>query len=258
MTYIDTDGVETLSQFGRGSRTAVTPYAPLKIPSFLKRAPSPTVPTPEPIAPALPMSAIPDTALDYGVGIDDSPEGSEDAAHTSWLAMMKRVYPKDPTNPYPTYDGCSVDLCWHLYSDFKRWFDVNHIAGYQLDKDILQPGNRLYSPDTCVFVPAYINQTVRWRRKMPKSGFPGVKAFAGLWYASIMHKGVLTDYESRKDALEAHCDWQRMKADTVDDHLHNYLQEVAPDLRVVRALIRYADMLRSNADQGVPTFKYQH
>ncbi|MNG05817.1 hypothetical protein D3C84_890290 [compost metagenome] len=93
---------------------------------------------------------------------------------------------------------------------------------------------------------------------MPNSGYPGVKAFAGWWYASIMHKGILTDHESRKDALEAHCDWQRMKADTIDDHLHHYLKEVAPDLRVVRALIKYADLLRSNADQGIPTFKYQH
>lgn len=252
MNTMHNEDRETLSQFGRGSKTAaVTTYTQFSFNKPVSPTP-PAVPTPEPIAPE------PYAALAYGVGIDDCPVGTVDAAHIVWLAMMERVYDQDSANPRPTYDDCLVDPCWHLYSDFKRWFDANHIADYQLDKDILQPGNALYSPDTCVFVPPYINQAVRWRRKMPKSGYPGVRAFAGWWYASIMHKGILTDHESRKNALEAHCDWQRMKADTIDDHLHHYLKEVAPDLRVVRALIKYADLLRSNADQGIPTLKYQH
>lgn len=255
MNSMHNEDRETLSQCGRGSQTAaVTPYVQFTFPS-LKKPVSPTapaVPTPDPLAPES------EVALVYGVGIDDSPEGTEDAAHVTWLAMMKRVYHKDTANPHPTHDGCSVDPCWHLYSGFKRWFDVNHIAGYELDKDILQPSNRLYSPDTCVFVPPYINQAVRWRRKLPNSGYPGVRVFAGLYHASIMHKGVTTEGQSRKDAVEAHCDWQRLKADSLDNHLQNYLKEVAPDLRVVRALIRYADLLRSNADQGVPSLKYQN
>lgn len=255
MNSIHNEERETLTQCGRGSKTAaVTSYTQFTFPGLKKPVPptAPTVPTPEPFAPE------PEVALVYGVGIDDSLEGPEDAAHVAWLAMMKRVYHKDPANPHPTYDDCSVDPCWHLYSDFKQWFDVNHSAGYELDKDILQPSNRLYSPSTCVYVPPYINQAVRWRRKPPKSGYPGVNVFADLYQASIMHKGVTTEGESRESALEAHCDWQKLKADSIDDHLHYYLKEIAPDLRVVRALIKYTDLLRSNADQGIPTFKYQH
>jgi hypothetical protein len=255
MNTMHNEDRKTLTQSGRGSKTAAdTPYVQFTLPTNKKLlAPTaPAVPTPEPIVPE------PYVTLVYGVGIDDYPERTGDAAHIVWLAMMERVYHKDPANPRPTYDGCSVDPCWHLYSSFKRWFDVNHIENYELDKDILQPGNRLYSPGTCTFVPSYINQAVRWRRKLPSSGYPGVQAFANRWYASIMHKGVSTDHESRKDALEAHCDWQRMKANAIDDHLHRYLKEAAPDLRVVRALIKYADLLRSNADQGISTFKYQH
>lgn len=246
---------ETLSQSGLGSKTAAaTPYVQLTLPS-LKKPVSPkasAVPTQEPLAPES------EVALTYGVGVDDSPEGTLDAAHVTWLAMIKRVYHKDPANPLPTYVDCSVHPSWHLYSGFKQWFDANHVAGYQLDKDILQPGNKTYSPDTCVFVPHFINQAVVWKRKQPKSGYHGVNAFAGQWYASLMHKGETTDGESRVDALEAHCDWLRMKADAIDDHLHYYLKETAPDLRVIRALIKYADLLRSNAEQSIPTLKYQH
>lgn len=251
MNTMHTEDRETLSKFGRGSKTtAVTTYTQFKLPNFNKSV-SPTppaVPLREPLAPES------KAALVYGVGVDDSPEGTEDAAHVTWVAMIKRVY----HNPLPTYVDCSVDPSWHLYSDFKQWFDLNHVVGYQLDKDILQPGNKIYSPDTCVFVPHFINQAVVLRRNPPKSGFHGVHAFTDRWFARLSHKGETKDCETRVNALEAHCDWQRMKADTIDDHLNHYLKEVAPDLRVVRALIKYADLLRSNAEQGVPTFKYQH
>lgn len=255
MNSMHNEDRETLSERGLGSKTAaVTPYVQLTFPS-LKKSVSPTAPAVPTLEPLAPESEV---ALVYGVGIDDSPEGTEDAAHVTWLAMIKRVYYRAPHKPHTSYDGYFVDPCWHLYSDFKRWFDINHIAGYQLDKDILQPGNRFYSPDTCVFVPHYINQAVVWRRKPPKSGYHGVNAFAGRWYARLTHKGETTDCESRADALEAHCDWLRMKADAIDDHLKKYFKEPAVDLRVVRALVKYADRLRSNADQRIQTQRYQH
>lgn len=32
-----------------------------------------------------------------------------------------------------------------------------HMEGWHLDKDILLKGNKVYSPETCAFVPAKIN-----------------------------------------------------------------------------------------------------
>lgn len=34
---------------------------------------------------------------------------------------------------------------------------ANHIDGWEIDKDLLHHGNNVYSPDTCIFVPAHIN-----------------------------------------------------------------------------------------------------
>ena len=71
--------------------------------------------------------------------------------------MICRCYDKKYQESKPTYIGCKVCDEWRYLSAFKKWFDENYVDGYQLDKDILAPGNKIYSPDTCCFVPPEIN-----------------------------------------------------------------------------------------------------
>ena len=40
---------------------------------------------------------------------------------------------------------------------FRAWMMQQDWEGKQLDKDILVPGNKMYSPDTCVFVGGVVN-----------------------------------------------------------------------------------------------------
>ena len=35
---------------------------------------------------------------------------------------------------------------------FSKWYEENYIEGFQLDKDIITKGNRVYGPTTCKFV----------------------------------------------------------------------------------------------------------
>lgn len=241
MTY-ETQATETLPSRGKGSRSRTSDYAPIAF----------TIPKP--------VSNKLKTDLLFGVGIDDftGDLDANDWSYNVWEGMLDRCYNENSTRSRATYTDCTVAPCWHRYSDFKVWFEQNSIIDYQLDKDILVPGNRVYSPDTCCFVPSNINMAVRWRRKTPRSGYPGVTMFGGGFQAEVMHKGSSETGEWRTGAPEAHCDWQRLKADVIDDHLRDYLREIVPDLRVVRALIKYADRLRSNADAMIPTFQYQH
>jgi hypothetical protein len=61
----------------------------------------------------------------------------------------------------PTYKGCTVDESWHNFQNFAAWYDKNfyEIDGerMELEKDILIKGNKVYSPETCVFAPHSIN-----------------------------------------------------------------------------------------------------
>ena len=76
----------------------------------------------------------------------------------TWKNMLKRCYDENVRYKFPTYKDCDVCDEWLYFSNFKRWFDENYVKGYQLDKDILVKGNKIYSPNTCCFVPQEINK----------------------------------------------------------------------------------------------------
>lgn len=102
----------------------------------------------------------------YGVGyigeentVDEY--GKHVKAYKVWHSMMKRCYSIKYQEYQPTYKGCTVCEEWHFYGDFKKWFDTNYYEVenevMHLDKDILVKGNKVYSPNTCIFVPQSIN-----------------------------------------------------------------------------------------------------
>lgn len=101
-----------------------------------------------------------------GVGINDyngsiSVDGKELRSYQTWRNMIARCYCENTRNKYKTYENCEVCDEWKYFSNFKRWYDENCIVGYDLDKDLLIPDNKLYSPETCLFVPHRLNTLFR-------------------------------------------------------------------------------------------------
>lgn len=82
-------------------------------------------------------------------------------SYATWREMLKRCYYIKHHKTQPTYNDCIVCDEWHNYQNFAKWYDENYyeIEGQSmcLDKDILYKGNKIYSPETCVFVPKDIN-----------------------------------------------------------------------------------------------------
>lgn len=94
----------------------------------------------------------------------------ENKIYDIWRQMLRRCYDRKAQEKRPTYIGCSVDERWHDFQDFADWY-VNHEYygfGYQLDKDVLTPNNKIYSPETCCFVPSEINNLL-----LDRSNFRG-------------------------------------------------------------------------------------
>lgn len=78
-------------------------------------------------------------------------------SYRKWYKMLERCYNYNYLIKEPSYIGCFVCEEWKSYYNFKKWFDENYIDGCELDKDILFKGNKIYSPNTCCFVPKNIN-----------------------------------------------------------------------------------------------------
>lgn len=87
-------------------------------------------------------------------------DGKKAKAYSAWQNMLKRAYCPKLHAIKPTYIGCSVADEWLDYQDFAEWFENHKYSdcGYHLDKDLLLPGNKIYAPGRCVFVPQQLNK----------------------------------------------------------------------------------------------------
>lgn len=86
-------------------------------------------------------------------------KGESAAAYACWVQMLTRCYaPANDTNRR-RYAERGVSVCseWHNFQTFADWFYANRVVGFHLDKDLTNPGCKLYSPATCAFVPCSIN-----------------------------------------------------------------------------------------------------
>lgn len=81
--------------------------------------------------------------------------------YRAWSSMFFRCYNEARLKSCPSYKDCEVCEQWHNFQNFAKWYEDNYyeIEGEKvdLDKDILIKGNRVYSPETCIYVPQKIN-----------------------------------------------------------------------------------------------------
>ena len=108
-------------------------------------------------------------SLVCGVGLNDadyvvSPNinGSQHCCiiYQCWLNMIKRCYSTTGQLRNPTYFGCYVCEQWLLFSSFRKWWIKQNSPGKALDKDIISPGNKIYSPEFCSLVNQATNNFV--------------------------------------------------------------------------------------------------
>lgn len=77
--------------------------------------------------------------------------------YNRWNAMHSRCYSPSWHKRFPAYKDCIVCDEWHKLSNFYNWMITQDWKGKHLDKDLLEPNNKIYHPDKCLFIPPMIN-----------------------------------------------------------------------------------------------------
>lgn len=131
--------------------------------------------------------------------------------HT-WTNMLERCYSKTNHIDNPSYVGCEVSDNFKNFQFFAEWCNNQigfHEKNARLDKDILNKGNKLYSEDTCVFVPNCLNVLLCNSKKTRGTLPVGVQwhKSSSSYYASCnvggKHKH-LGSFDNPKDAFEVY------------------------------------------------------
>lgn len=186
-----------------------------------------------------------------GVGITDIKTRENGNGQTKsyiiWQSMIVRCYSEKFQAKFNTYIGCSVCSDWLVFSNFKAWFDINHKEGYHLDKDILKPGNKVYNPESCRFVPQHINSLITDSRASRGNYMIGVSyKKKNNKYQSTCHIFNPVTNESKNTylgyfttELEAHLKYKSVKEQNVKDVAEYYYQRSKIDIDVYDALMKW-------------------
>ena len=190
--------------------------------------------------------------LVYGVGVYT--KGEHVSAYTYagrfqhskeypiWLDMLRRCYSVKSQAKNPTYVGCSVSDNFKNFQYFAEWCQSQIGFGlpkYQLDKDILIKGNKLYSETTCVFVPRQVNMLLtkssasRGNQPIGVTFYKDSKKFRA--QACIGHKRHLGYFSTQEEAFLA---YKEAKEQQIKLTAELYKDSIDP--RVYQALLEYA------------------
>jgi len=155
--------------------------------------------------------------------------------YATWRNMLQRCYSKKHLESYPSYIGTSVCSEWLYATEFKKWMDKQDWCGKSLDKDIVVPGSKLYSPETCAFVLQATNKFVI-ARDASRGDYPiGVCLFKRKGKYQALCQNLFTGkqehlgyFSTPEDAHEA---WRKRK-----NELAQLVAATESDPRVVEAL----------------------
>lgn len=210
----------------------------------------------------------------YGVATNDAdyvtsvserlPNGKQKSvwmcpAYVTWSSVIKRGFSYREKLKRPTYKDVTVCQEWLLFSNFRNWWVENNVRGWQLDKDILQKGNLVYCPDSCIYIPSYINSLLL-DNAAARGDYPlGVYKDKGLFKAQISTISSRTQrHLGRFNAPEqAHKSWQIGKIGAIKDTINKYTEEAnflgIFDVRIVHALNERISTLEDDITNGRET-----
>ena len=184
----------------------------------------------------------------FGVGITGTKyqptiNGVNTKEYGLWCNMLRRCYSDSFKKKQPTYEGCEVGDKFKSYEYFYEWCHIQiGLANkdWHLDKDLLIKGNKVYSENTCVFLPHEINQILVKRTASRGEHLIGVnwdktnKAFKA---RVNKNKGKSEHLGLFKTEIEAFNAYKTAKESFVKEQANKFKSQIDP--RAYEALMNY-------------------
>lgn len=179
--------------------------------------------------------------LTFGKGLNDVSDvwNTCRKAFSVWRSMLSRCYNPKYQEKEPSYIGCTVCDEWLRFSNFLKWFEDNYVEGYQLDKDIIHKGNKVYAPEHCAFVPYEINYLLL-RRQRRRGDEPIGVVFdkkRKTYRSCVQYKGKQKYHSYHKSREDAFATYKREKEAIIKATAGEYKDKI--DVRVYDALMKY-------------------
>lgn len=185
--------------------------------------------------------------LVHGVGVNDGSRRcvvgrSQVPEYIFWKGMLKRCYCEKYQNKYPTYRGCAVSDNFKSYSYFYDWCQKQvgfGIDGWQLDKDLLCYGNKIYSEDVCVFISPEINSIIR-PNPVKNCSLPvgvSINPWSGRFFSKLRMNGKMVHIGTYDDQYAAFLAYKSAKEKHVRNVAEKYKESL--DMRAYNALLKF-------------------
>lgn len=162
-------------------------------------------------------------------------------AYEVWNHMLQRTS-ESYIKYRPSYAGTIVDPAFVRFSDFYSWATQQFgwdAEGYQLDKDLLCKGNRVYGPNTCVFLPPRINSLLitnaSRRTELPAGVRQGRRP--GTFEARVSNSGARISLGTYLDVDAAFAAYKNGKEALIRKVAEQYRHDIDP--RAYDALMAY-------------------
>lgn len=179
------------------------------------------------------------------IGVGDYKSVDENGKNTkcyiTWHDMYKRCYDTKYHEKEPSYKNCKVCKEWNNYQEFAKWNDENYYEveneRMTLDKDILCKRNKVYSPETCVYVPQSIN-ALFIKRDNERGDLPiGVSKYEDKFVAHLNKDNKLIHLGYYDTPEQAFLAYKEAKEQYIKKVAEEYKDKIDP--RAYEALMNY-------------------
>ena len=174
-----------------------------------------------------------------------------------WSRMLERCFSSRLKLKYPTYKDVSCCDEWLLFSNFKSWMEQQDWEGKELDKDLLVYRNKIYSPETCIFLTQRLNCFLI-KNDANRGALPLGVSLTPLIHGKYLPTNRYTAYcgyrvtaKGKRSSIhlgafytaeEAHKAWQKEKLNTAKERL----KEEKEDAKVCKGIMRIINKLQDD------------